>query len=144
MNNFGNSVMIALLPTTTDWCRIELPHMTLVYGGEKDDLKPTAFNEMAKDASSIAMLSNPVMLQVLGAEVFGDEDKVDVLTLRPTQELLAMRQFVKFWNKSEYDFNPHVTVGPQGSQYGYVPELLIFDRIGVFWGKEQLIFRFKV
>ena len=27
-DDFPESVMIALLPITTDWCKIELPHMT--------------------------------------------------------------------------------------------------------------------
>ncbi len=48
MNDFQDSVMVALLPTTSEWCHIELPHMTLVYAGEKKNLKATAFNDLAK------------------------------------------------------------------------------------------------
>ncbi len=102
-NDYSDSVMIALLPATDEWCKIDLPHLTLVYAGKKDALKPTAFNELAKDAASLAMLSGPLFLKVLGKEVFGDsDDKVDVFRLKPTPELLAMRRVVERWNASEH------------------------------------------
>ncbi len=66
MDDFSDSVMIALLPTTSDWCHIELPHLTLVYVGEMDDLKPTVFNELAKDAAMLAMMARPITLNVIG------------------------------------------------------------------------------
>jgi 2'-5' RNA ligase len=117
---FKQSAMIALLPITTDWCQIKLPHMTLVYAGETDKLKPTDFNELAKDACSIAMLSRSITLEVIGKEVFGNwtdnpADQVDVFRLRPTSELMAMRRMVDQWNASEHPFNPHVTIGPTGT-----------------------------
>lgn len=147
MNGFSNGVMIALLPTTTDWCKQEFPHMTLVYAGKKDGLKPTTFNELAKDAASIAMLSNPITLRVTGVEVFGagdlDNPKVDVLRLEPTQELLAMRRVVESWNASEFPFKPHVTIGPQGAYLEYPPRVLTFDRVAVGWGDESLVFLMK-
>jgi 2'-5' RNA ligase len=144
---FKQSAMIALLPVTTDWCRIELPHLTLVYAGEIDKLKLTDFNELAKDASTIAMLARPLTLEVLGLEVFGNwtddpDDKVDVYRLRPTSELLSMRRTVERWNKSEFPFNPHVTIGPTGQFNQYpAPRLLAFDRVLVGWGNEYLTFR---
>lgn len=143
MDDFSDSVMIALLPITTDWCRIECPHMTLVYAGEKKDLPSTAFNELAKDAASIAMLSRPIMLQVTGVEIFGEEDKVNVLRLLPTSELWAMRRMVEKWNKSEYPFRPHATIGPANQYEVNTPSHLAFDRVMVGWGDDQLVFWLK-
>jgi 2'-5' RNA ligase len=143
MDDFSDSVMIALLPVTNDWCHIDLPHMTLVYAGLTKDLKPTVFNELAKDAASIATLANPPFLKVLGTDIFGDEDKVDVLRLQPTPELWAMRRAVENWNVSEHPFNPHVTIGPTGSFIEETPRYLAFNRIMVGWGKESLIFWLK-
>ncbi len=142
-NDYSDSVMIALLPTTDKWCKIDLPHLTLVYAGKKDDLKSTAFNELAKDAASLAVLSGPLFLKVLGKEVFGDsEDKVDVFRLKPTPELLAMRRVVEHWNASEHPFNPHVTIGPEGSVVED-PMYIAFNRILVEWGNDSLTFWLK-
>lgn len=151
MDGFQNSVMLGLLPMTTEWSKLEIPHLTLVYVGEKPDLKPTTFNELAKDAASIAMLSNTISLKVMGQDVFGGdgEDKVDVLKLRPSPELLAMRRTVESWNGSQHPFTPHVTVGPIGSYAEKfssiidVPSSLAFDRICVGWGDEYLTFWLK-
>jgi 2'-5' RNA ligase len=146
MDEPAKSVMVALLPMTTDWCKIELPHMTLVYAGLVDDLKPTAFNEISKDAASLAMLSSPITLQVTGVETFGDpQDLVDVFCLRATSELVAMRRMVEHWNASEFPFKPHATIGPVGSRQllPYVPGYLAFDRVSVVWGDDQLTFRLK-
>lgn len=138
-----DSAMIALLPMTTDWCKIDLPHMTLVYAGVLDDLKPTVFNDMAKDAASISMLANPLTLRVLGVEVFGDVDKVNVLRLQPSSELMAMRKFVGHWNASEFPFSPHATIGSTGSPVENVPMYLAFDRIAVYFGEDCLTFWLK-
>lgn len=143
MDDFKDSVMVALLPVTSDWCRIDCPHMTLVYAGEKKDLKPTVFNELAKDAASLAMLSGMITLKVQGVDVFGDEDKVDVLRLQPSPELWAMRRAVEEWNASEYPFRPHVTVGPVGKPLIEIPSYIAFNRIMVGWGDEQLTFWLK-
>lgn len=145
MEDVTESVMIALLPITTDWCHIELPHLTLVYAGEKSKLKPGDFNELAKDAASIAMLSRPLTLEVIKKEQFGNwsedpGDMVDVFRLRASQELMAMRRVVERWNASEHPFNPHVTIGPVGTSVEIPPRYLAFDRILVGWGKETLTF----
>ena len=142
MDDFKDSVMIALLPITTDWCRIELPHLTLVYAGETKDLKPTDFNELAKDASMIAMMAKPLTLKVMGTEVFGDwgTERVDVLRLQPSPELWSMRRAVEKWNASEYPFRPHCTIGPTGSPLQEMPRYLAFNRIMVGWGKENITF----
>jgi 2'-5' RNA ligase len=140
----SESVMIALLPTSAEWCRIALPHMTLVYAGDKSKLKVTDFNEIAKDASMLAMLSGVIGLRVIDRETFGPpEDQVDVFKLQPTSELFAMRRAVESWNASEFPFNPHVTIGPVGSFVEFPPQSIIFDRIMVGWGDESLIFWLK-
>lgn len=139
-NPVHKSVMLALLPTTDDWCHIDLPHLTLVYGGSKEDLPLTAFNALAKDAAMLAMLGRPLSLKVRSRETFGDWEKADVFRLQPNSELWAMRRAVEDWNKSEYDFNPHVTIGPVGSPVEIVPRYIRFDRVFVGWGDENLTF----
>lgn len=135
-----DSVMIALLPNTSDWCQTNLPHLTLVYGGLLESLTPSAFNEIAKDAAMLAMISSPVVLRVTGRRRFGDDGEVDVFTLQSTPELLALRRAVESWNKSDYPFNPHVTIGPSGSFVERIPTYISFDRIMVGWGSERLDF----
>lgn len=134
------SVMIALLPTTTDWSTIELPHLTLVYAGLKKDLKTTDFNELSKDAAMLAMLSSPIGLRVKERKRYGHQEELDAFRLEPTSQLWAMRRAVERWNKSDYEFNPHVTIGPLGSIVEEVPRYIRFDRIFVGWGKENLTF----
>lgn len=144
-NGADEGVMIGLLPITSDWSTLELPHLTLVYAGQVPDLPETAFNEMAKDAAMIAMLSRPVQLRVLRKEVFGGdgEDKVDVLCLQPSSELLSMRRALERWDASEHPFKPHATIGPQGTFLEMTPSYLAFDRICVGWGNEYLTFWLK-
>lgn len=140
----SDGVMIALLPSgSSEWCHIELPHMTLVYAGVVDDLPPTAFNELAKDSASIAMLSGPIGLQVIARETFGENKDTDVYRLRPSPELWAMRRSVERWNASQHSFNPHVTIGPIGTFVEFPPRYVHFDRIVVEWGDEQLPFSLK-
>lgn len=140
-----DGVMIAFLPTTSEWCKLELPHMTLVYAGSKADLTPTDFNDLAKDAAAIAMLVPSFCLNVMSLDVFGpDDDKVNVLRFRPTPELTTMRGMVEKWNKSEFPFNPHATIGPATDLAPvYPPTVVGFDRIMVGWGEEQIVFYLK-
>ena len=147
MDDFKNSVMIALLPVGSSWCKIELPHLTLVYCGEISDLDPQDFNKIAKDAASIALMNRPITLQVSDVEVFGEEDKVDVLRFVSCGELEAMRHVVDGWNKSEFPFRPHATMGPVGTRLlvqPYIPEAVTFDRVFVGWGEQSLTFLMKV
>lgn len=139
----ADGVMIALLPITTEWSKLDLPHLTLVYAGVKSEMKPSDFNELAKDAASIAMLSGSIQLRVQGVEVFGDTDKVNVLKLQPSTELWAMRRAVESWNASEFPFNPHCTIGPVGGPVDYTPSALAFDRIMAAFGEESLTFWLK-
>jgi 2'-5' RNA ligase len=135
------SAMIALLPTTTDWCHIELPHMTLVYAGDITKLKSTDFNEMAKDTAMLAMLSPPIGLRVLSKDRFGPpEELVDVFALQMSSELGAMRRAVESWNTSEFPFSPHVTIGPSGQFVDVTPDFLFFDRLMIAWGEDSLTF----
>lgn len=134
--------MIAFLPVDGSWCKQELPHMTLVYAGTIDKLAPGDFNSLAKDAAMIAMLFRPFSLQVTHLDVFGDEDKVDVLRFRPTPELMAARRTISKWNASSHEFNPHATIGPaqQFIDARDFPRMIGFDRVMVGWGIESLTF----
>lgn len=148
-DDMDDSVMVALLPITTDWCKIDLPHLTLVFAGSKKELDNTSFNDLCKDAASIAQMARPIALEVTGREMFGNwsedpSDAVDVFRLRAKPELLAMRNVVERWNKSEWPFNPHVTIGPPGVQIDFTPHIIAFDKIGVYWGKDAVVFNFKV
>jgi len=140
MEDFSNSVMIALLPITSDWCKIELPHVTLVYAGEITDLKPTVFNEMAKATASLAFKYEPVLVKVIGMDIFGEEEQVEVLLLDPSIALRAMRYEVESWNASTHPFKPHATVGPVGSIDFVIPNSIGFDRIAFAWGDVRLTF----
>lgn len=137
-------IMIAFLPTSSEWCKIELPHMTLVYAGTIDTRTPSDFSALAKDTATLGMLFRPFSLRVMQLDVFGggDEEKVDVLRFRPTPELLAARRLVESWNKSEHSFNPHCTIGPAKSfsDARDYPGIIGFDRVMVGWGDESLIF----
>lgn len=139
------SVMIALLPSTSEWCKLKVPHLTLVYCGEidVDELRLSMFNELAKDALSLAIACPSITLEVLDYEILGEgEDRVDTFLLRPTPSLLAMRKAVEQWNRSSWvGFTPHVTIGPVGSFDGNIPEEITFDRIMVSWGTENLIYQ---
>lgn len=138
------SSMIALLPTNCDWSSVDLPHLTLVYSGEIADLEPTDFNKLAKDASSLAMMNDPLTLLATGVEIFGeDPDKVDVLRFQMNRQLEAMRHVVEGWDVSEYPFNPHVTLGPPGSHVLLppMPRSVTFDCVYVGWGEQCLTFQ---
>lgn len=147
MDDFKNSVMLALLPIGCAWSKIELPHLTLVYAGEISDLDPADFNNLAKDAASLALMNRPITLRVSEVDVFGEEDKVDVLRFQSCSELEAMRHVVDGWNKSEFPFRPHATMGPIGTRMlvqSYIPEQVTFDRVFVGWGEQNLTFLMKV
>lgn len=140
----STGVMLAFLPSgDTSWCKQDLPHLTLVYAGDIADQPITAFNDLAKDAITVARTMKPFKLDVLGVNVFGTEDspKVDALSLQPIPQLYTARKLVDHWNASEFkDLSPHVTVGPQGSADGTIPTVLYFDRLVAAWGNRQLVF----
>ena len=138
----NDGVMLAFLPTYTDWCKQPLAHMTLVYAGTIDNVSYTAFGDLCKDALVVARtLRRGFLLDVTGVEVFGDEQKVDVLKLQETPELLTARRIVEYWNASEHPFAAHATIGPEGSAEGELPTKLYFDKILCSWGPRNLTFR---
>lgn len=140
----SDGVMIALLPITTDWCKIEIPHMTLVYCGTIETLKPADFNELAKDASMLAAMNSPMTLTVKGVKAVGDEtNKVAALDVQPSTQLWAMRRAVEEWNASKYEFDPHCTIGPLDTPLDYTPRQLVFNRLFVGWGNDNLTFNLK-
>lgn len=140
----SDGVMIAFLPTSSDWSSVDLPHMTLVYAGLKADMTPTDFSNLSKDASSLALLSSPFFLISKGVQQMGpDTDRVNVLALQPTPDLWAMRRYVEKWNKSEFPFNPHVTIGPVAPFVDNIPRSVGFDRLYVGYGDENLTFNLR-
>lgn len=146
----SDSVMLAFLPTSSDWCKLDLPHLTLVYAGLKKDFTPTNFNDLAKDAASLALLANPFYLVVKAIQQFGpDGDKVNALAFQATPDLWAMRRYVEKWNRSEFPFNPHATIGPTtlasslSSYVDNVPRSVGFDRLYLGFGDENLTFNLR-
>lgn len=141
MDGYSNSVMVALLPINGGFSKLELPHLTLVYAGELTDQPSGRFNEMAKVASLIGSVFGKITLTSMGLDVFGDDEKVTVLRLFPTPELMAMRKLVEQWNASKHPFNPHVTIAPQGVSVTGYPSLVTFDKLAICFGEEKLEFR---
>lgn len=140
-----DGVMIAFLPADeAEWSKLDLPHMTLVYAGKKSDLSPTDFSALAKDAATVALLTRPFSLKVMGIENFGEGfDAVNVLRFRPTPELLALRKIVENWNASKHPFTPHATIGPATTYVGVPPFAVYFDRLVLAWGTEQIVFSLR-
>jgi 2'-5' RNA ligase len=141
----NQGVMIALLPISGEWSKLEVPHLTLVYAGEKNTLSELDFVELAKDAAMLAMMNRVTQLRVMGRDQFGGdgEDKVDVLRLQPSPELWSMRRAVERWNASQHPFSPHCTIGPAGTFIEMTPSYIAFDKICVGWGDEYLSFNMK-
>ena len=145
MDGYDSSVMVALLPVHADWSALDLPHLTLAYAGDMKTFGPRKVNELGKDVSSVAAVSPRMTLRVLSTEVFGggDNPRVDVFRFRPTPELAAMRSFLSDWDISKHPFNPHVTIGPEGSRPQIRPVMVAFDKIAMVWGDNQLVFKLR-
>lgn len=143
-----NGVMIALLPQSADWSKVDPPHCTLVYSGEVKDHPEQDFHQLLKDATSIALLSRPLIVSTKALEVFGEGDeRVDVVTLEVTPELEAMRNLVVHWNKSKwYEFRPHITVGPAPSELnmGVIPPSIRLNKVLLAWGDQRYTFNMKL
>jgi 2'-5' RNA ligase len=141
MDKINDSAMVALLPTTSNWCNIDLPHTTLVYVGKIAQLEPTIREELVKIVSNLVLLAPPFTLKVSAVQKYGEEEPVDVLTLIRTPELMALRSFLEDWDNGEFpDYNPHATIGPLGSFRGEIPLTLSFDKILVSWGEDDQTF----
>jgi 2'-5' RNA ligase len=144
MQDFSKDGMVALLPTTSDWCKGKLPHCTIVYLGDVSERSPAEFNDLGKLASSVSTVTPPLSVKVIETEVLGDEERVNTLRLEPSSQLKAVRHFFEMWDVSEFMFRPHCTIGPA---YDAVPDFLpmhlTFDRIMVAWGDDALTFWLK-
>lgn len=138
-----DSAMIALLPQTDEWCKIDPAHTTIVYLGKVAELDPSLKDLLIKIVSSIAILTNPFPVKIVGKETFG-EDQVEVFRLVKTPELSSLRTLLDNWDDSEFPiFKPHATIGPEGTVVENPPLFLMFDRIMLGWGEERLIFWFR-
>lgn len=152
----SDDMMIAYLPVDGSWCKTDFPHMTLSWGGPIADRGEDDFNKMAKDAISASRVTGTFSLNVTGVEEWGETERVDVLTLYPTPQLLLARNIVEKWDSGEFpEYKPHATIGPAGSaaaivqnppvySEGYrrqaLPTRLYFNRIAACWGDKRLIF----
>jgi len=152
----SDDVLIAFLPIDGSWVKQDFPHMTLVHGGPIADRKEEDFNQMAKDAISASRVMGCFNLCAVGVEEMGETERVDVLTLYPTPQLLLARKMVEQWDTGQFpDYKPHVTIGPAGSaaaimqiapvySEGYprqaLPTKVYFNRIAACWGDKRLIF----
>lgn len=131
--------------------------MTLVWGGPIADRTEADHNRLIKDGISALRLTKNFNLPVTGIEQLGDEgERVDVLALYPSPELLLARNLVSSWDSGEFsDYMPHATIGPEGSaaavmenpplySEGYrrqaLPTRLYFNRIAICWGDKRTIF----
>lgn len=142
-----DQVMVALLPVVTDLMKVTYPHLTLVYAGLASDLSPSDLGGLGKAASTIAMMGRPLTLRTLTKDVFGDgtvdNPKVDVLRFHPNLDLIKMRSIVEDWNASSFPFNPHVTVGPEGSWMADLPPFVAFDKVSFAVGDNHQEFLFS-
>lgn len=141
-SDFSNSSMIAFLPDQGDWCEQDLPHMTLVFTGEIDALSPLVKNILLKETFLLSASMDPFTLRVTGLEKFGAEDKVDVYTLEKTKDLINARYHVSVYDKSEFDFSPHVTIGKHRADRTMknAPKFLTFSNIVFSWGLEKIVY----
>lgn len=150
MEDKQTKVIVALLPTDDSWCKVEPAHMTLIYVGEREKFSTSKFLGLVKDVAAIAILSNPIMAKILGQDVFGEDEKVDVLLVTSTPEILSIRRMLEKWDTGDFpSFEPHVTVGPVGtindwnSQSVPMPIYLNFDRIAILSGEDRIPFWLK-
>lgn len=140
--NYSNGVMIALIPMAADWSTLARPHLTLVYAGSVSQHDPSSYNELGKDAMDLGISFGPQTLESLGIETLGmGSEMCDVVTFKPTPELLAMRRAVEHWNASEWPWKPHVTIGPVGTPINDVPEKVTFDSLYTAWGNQGMYTR---
>ena len=140
MDTTQDSVMVALIPSTDDWCRIFPAHTTIVYPGKVVDLDPIVHDELIKLASSVAVLTPPFPVKIIGQEPFGEE-RVEVFRLVNSPELTALRKIFAIWDDSGFPaFVPHATIGPEGTIVENPPMYLWFNRIMVDWGGEETTF----
>lgn len=136
------SAMVALLPVEGQLPGVEFPHLTLVYCGEIPNLDVEILKVLSKNASAVGTLSKPVLLKTKGVEVFGDDEKVDVIRLDESHQLIAIRSLFEDYDDGEFPvYKPHVTIGEVGSSNGNMPIMLKFDRIMVGWGEKKLVFK---
>lgn len=137
--------MVALLPVEASWCKIDIPHVTIIYLEDVDNLEKGAFYEISKKVSSIALATSIFSEKVIGVKIFGEEEKVDVLELQKGRQLLEFKELLDRWDSGTFpEFRPHATIGKMGSTEPLsIPLILTFDRIAIGWGDDYFVFRFK-
>lgn len=132
----SDSVLLSLLPVNPYWCYTDFPHMTLCWAGK--DMSDDDIRGLLKASSRVSLMLRKLTLDTAGTEVFGVQgEKVSVLLVEPTDELLAARAIVEEWSASQHDFSPHVTLGPVGD-YSELPERIEFDRLELRFDKVKI------
>jgi 2'-5' RNA ligase len=135
--------MVALFPTETAWCHIKIPHVTIIYLEDVDSLESDVFYEISKKVSDLALVTKVFSEKVTGIEVFGEDERVEVLRLNKGPRLLEFKNLLTIWDFGSFpDFKPHATIGPIGSSDQNPPLILTFDRIAIGWGDDYFVFRF--
>lgn len=133
------SVMIALLPADdqdVSYVSIDLPHLTLVYCGEIGDTPP--LSELGRMVEDISSSFDPVEAKVAGVARFGDTANV---VLFEHDHLGEMYSRVGFFSGSDHPhFTPHMTLNyGKNLRKVELPETVVFDRVGLFYGEQQYI-----
>jgi len=140
MDTTQDSAMIAVLPQTDEWCKIDPAHTTIVYLGKVSELDIVVKDMLIKLVSSVAILTNPFPVKIIGKEILGD-DRLETFKLANTSELSSLRSIFESWDDSEFpNFKPHATIGPEGTKVQNPPLFLMFDRIMLGWGEERIVF----
>jgi len=141
MNTNKTKVIVSLIPDDTSWCLQDSPHMTLVYVGEIEEVKNYELGNLFKEVSELAKVTRPVLAKVDGHDIFGEEEKVDVLVISKEKPIMDLRKSLSHWDKSIFPtFEPHATIGPVGSFTGKIPMYLLFGKIEIMMGDTVLPF----
>lgn len=139
MSDYPDSATI-MWPASID--SVDVPHTTIMYLGEIQDLDVTP-EEIINVLKSLN-LSSPGEIPVQGVEVFGEANKVFVAVLEP-ENLTLQRDYIKaavqvnlpLKDASSYpDFRPHVTVGSVDNYNGpkEIPASIPLGEVELWWG----------
>lgn len=139
-DGYDDSIMVALLPKGETGSKLELPHLTVIYGGEIPEMTARETFDLIGTFISV-MDGTPIPpLKVTGLEIFGDDEKVEVLTFASNPELDRLRTIFEPHHKSQYkEFKPHLTMGPVGSvRNKNLPDTVEFNRLILAFGDRKI------
>lgn len=141
---YKTGIMACLLPDA-DGARLsslDLPHVTIVYGGKTDEDGRPDRDEMIRTARAFATSTNgPIEARISGAGDLGSEGAQVVFLEDPL--LSDARELFDEFNRSDHaGFLPHMTVDyvdddAPGIRAAAFPNTLKLNRIAVVWGEES-------